>query len=264
MVVSDLHVHLLPGLDDGPADEDEAIALAAQLAGDGVGRVATTPHLRADYPDVRPDELAARTAALEERLQREGIALDLVTAGEVAIEWAVAASDEDLRLVSYGQRGQDVLIETPYGPLPAIFEELLFRITVRGYRVLLGHPERNHTFQNNPERLGRLVETGVLVQVTASALASSERRSRSRRLARDLLRDGQAHVIASDAHGAIKRAALSRGIAAAGELAPNRAQWMVTEAPEAILTGAPLPEAPVDQPPKRLGILDRLRRARAG
>ena len=260
MVVSDLHVHLLPGLDDGPSDEDEAIALAAKLAGDGVRRVATTPHLRGDYPDVRPDELAARTAALQGRIDRERIDLDLVTAGEVAIEWAMAASDDDLRLVSYGQRGQDVLIETPYGPLPAIFEELLLRVTDRGYRILLAHPERNHTLQNNPERLGRMVEQGVLVQITASALASSERRSRSRRLARDLLRDGHAHVIASDSHGAIQRAALSQGVAAASELAPNRAQWMVTEAPHAIVMGEPLPEAPVDAAPKRLGFLDRLRR----
>ena len=260
MVVSDLHVHLLPGLDDGPADEDQAIALAAKLAGDGVRRVATTPHLRFDYPAVRPDELAARTGALQERIDRERIDLDLVTAGEVAIEWAMAASDEDLRLVSYGQRGQDVLIETPYGPLPAIFEELLFRVTARGYRILLAHPERNHTLQNDPERLGRMVEQGVLVQITASALASSERRSRSRRLARDLLRDGHAHVIASDSHGAIQRAALSQGVAAASELVPNRAQWMVTEAPHAIVMGEPLPEAPVDAPPKRLAFLDRLRR----
>jgi len=260
MVVSDLHVHLLPGLDDGPSDEDEAIALAAKLAGDGVRRVATTPHLRFDYPNVRPDELAARTAALQERIDSERIDLDLVTAGEVAIEWAMAASDDDLRLVSYGQRGQDVLIETPYGPLPAIFEELLLRVTDRGYRILLAHPERNHTLQNNPERLGRMVEQGVLVQITASALASSERRSRSRRLARELLREGHAHVIASDSHGAIQRAALSQGVAAASELAPNRAQWMVTEAPHAIVMGEPLPEAPVDAAPKRLGFLDRLRR----
>ena len=120
MVVSDVHVHLLPGLDDGPRDEPEAVALAGELAADGVRRVATTPHLRADYPDVRPAELARRVAALQERIQREEIDLDLVTAGEVAIEWAVSASDEDLRLVSYGQRGTDLLVETPYGPIPAI------------------------------------------------------------------------------------------------------------------------------------------------
>ena len=260
MVVSDVHVHLLPGLDDGPRDEPEAVALAGELAADGVRRVATTPHLRADYPDVRPEELAARVAALQERIDREEIDLDLVTGGEVAIEWAVSASDEDLRLVSYGQRGTDLLVETPYGPIPAIFEELLNQLMVRGYRVILAHPERNHSFQNNPDRLVQMVEQGVLVQVTASALASSDRRSRSRRLARALLRAGNAHIIASDSHGAIQRAPLSAGVRAASDLTPARAQWMVTEAPHAVVMGEPLPEAPVDPPPKRLPFLARLRR----
>ena len=260
MVVSDLHVHLLPGLDDGPGDESEAVALAADLAADGVRRVATTPHLRADYPDIRPGELAGRVSALQERIQREQIDLELVSGGEVDIQWAVTASDEDLRLVSYGQRGLDLLVETPYGALPAIFEELVRRITERGYRVLLAHPERNHTFQNDPERLARLVEQGILVQVTASALASNHRRSRSRRLARDLLRDGLAHIIASDAHGAIERAPLSAGVSAAADLAPARARWMVSEAPHAILFGEPLPDPPADPQPKRLPLLDRVLR----
>jgi protein-tyrosine phosphatase len=126
--------------------------------------------------------------------------------------------------------------------------------------VILAHPERNHSFQNNPDRLVQMVEQGVLVQVTASALASSDRRSRSRRLARALLRAGNAHIIASDSHGAIQRAPLSAGVRAASDLTPARAQWMVTEAPHAVVMGEPLPEAPVDPPPKRLPFLTRLRR----
>jgi tyrosine-protein phosphatase YwqE len=106
----------------------------------------------------------------------------------------------------------------------------------------------------------QLVEQGILVQITASALASNDRRSRSRRLARDLLREGNAHIIASDSHGAIQRAPLSAGVRAASDLAPARARWMVTEAPHAVVMGNPLPQAPVDPPPKRLPFLARLRR----
>jgi protein-tyrosine phosphatase len=262
MVVSDLHVHLLPGLDDGPGDDAAAVALAAQLAADGVQRVAATPHMRTDYPDIRADELAGRVAALQGILDAQGIELAIVPAGEVSLEWALDATDEELRLVSYGQAGRDMLIETPYGPLPPTFEELLFRVTARGYRVLLAHPERNRTFQRDPERLERLVDQGILLQPTASALASSHRRSRSRRLARDLVWDGLAHVIASDAHGAVKRAPLSAGVAAAAVLTPARAKWMVTAVPEAILAGDPLPEPPPGAERRRRPLLERLIRPR--
>lgn len=262
MVVSDLHVHLLPALDDGPRDDAEAVALAAQLAADGVRRVAATPHMRTDYPDIRPQELAGRVGALQRILDAQGIELEIVAAGEVSLEWALDATDEALRLVSYGQRGHDLLIETPYGPLPPTFEELLSRVIHRGYRVLLAHPERNRSFQRNPERLERLVESGVLLQPTASALASTQRRSRSRRLARDLVWDGLAHVIASDAHGAIRRAPLSAGVAAAAVLTPARAKWMVTAVPEAILAGESLPEPPPGAERRHRPLLERLIRPR--
>jgi protein-tyrosine phosphatase len=265
MPVSDLHVHLLPGLDDGPRDEGEAIALAGALAADGVGLVAATPHIRADYPDIRPEELGARTAALQAVLEREAIDLEIVPAGEVALEWALNASDEELRLVSFAQRGEDLLVETPYGPVPSAFEHLLFQVAERGYRILLAHPERNRSFHRQPERLAALAEAGILLQPTASALASTARRSQTRRLARDLVLDGHAHVIASDAHGATQRAPLSAGVAAAAELAPERARWMVEDVPRAILSGDPLPEAPEDPKARRRSLLHRLlRRSGAG
>ena len=42
-----------------------------------------------------------------------GIDLQVVSGGEVSLLWALDASDEQLLLASYGQRGQDLLIETP-------------------------------------------------------------------------------------------------------------------------------------------------------
>jgi hypothetical protein len=59
------------------------------------------------------------------------------------------------------------------------------------------------------------------------------------------VREGLAHVIASDTHGGhIPRTGLRGGVEAAALLAPQRAQWMVTDAPAAILGGDPLPPAP--------------------
>jgi protein-tyrosine phosphatase len=245
--VIDLHAHVLPGLDDGPADTAGAVALAAEAAGAGVRTLAATPHLRADFPGVRAEELPGRVAALRERLAAAGVPLELVSGGEVDVLWAQQASDEALRAASFGARGTDLLVETPYGELPAIFEQLLFQIRLRGFRVLLAHPERNPSFQAAPGRLAELVDQGTLLQVTAASLAAG---GRAGRLAQRLIADGRAHVIASDTHRAGgRRAALREGVAAVRD-APARAQWMVTAAPAAILAGAPLPPAP-EAPPRR-------------
>src|SRR5215211_2554130 len=203
----DLHCHLLPGIDDGPADEREALALAARISADGVRVAAATPHLRPDHPGVVPGELTERTRVLQARLDEQGIRLQIVTAGEADPIWAIEASDEKLRSVSYGQRGTDLLVETPYEPLPTAFEELLFRVSLRGYRVLLAHPERNPTFQADPERLAAVAARDVLLQVTAASLLRP-RRSGTGRLARQLVEAGTAHVLSSAAGEAARAPAL--------------------------------------------------------
>ena len=252
----DLHAHLLPGIDDGPGTVEESIETARAMAAEGTRTVATTPHLRDDHPAVRPSELASRTADLQASLDEAGVSLGLVPGAEIDILRAREASADELRLASYGGRGTHVLVETPYGPLPDAFEDLLFELTLAGLQVLLAHPERNPTFQHAPDRLTRLVQRGVLLQVTAMALAAQGRGSRSRRLALSLVEEGLAHVIASDAHALAmgRPVGLAAGVAAAAEVAPARAEWMVTDAPAAILAGEALPSPPAERHRPRRGL----------
>jgi protein-tyrosine phosphatase len=248
-VVIDLHSHVLPGIDDGAHDIEESLAIVRAAAYEGTTALAATPHLRPDYPSVHVDDLAGAVAQINERVPAD-VGLRVIPAAEVDLLWAQAATDDELRLASFDQRGTDLLVETPYGPLPDHFEELLFRIAERGFRILLAHPERSVAFQRDPARLAKLVERGILIQITLPSLVSASGKSRSRALALDLIREGLAHNIASDAHtpGPVRPPRLAAGVAAASRVAPARAEWMVTDAPAAILAGEPLPAPPVEQP----------------
>jgi protein-tyrosine phosphatase len=247
MGMIDLHSHVLPGIDDGPDAMDGALELARAAAADGTRTLAATPHLRADHPAVRPAELEGRTDALRAALAAAGVGIEIVQAGEVDVLWARSASSDDLRSVSFGRRGHDLLVETPYGNLAPVFEDLLFGIAAQGYRILLAHPERSRTFRAAPRRLAAFVE------VTAGSLAEGSRRSPVRRYALALVTEGLAHVIASDAHGGhIGRASLSAGVkAAARATTPGRARWMASDAPAAILAGDPLPPVPTGRAARR-------------
>jgi protein-tyrosine phosphatase len=245
--VIDLHAHVLPAIDDGPASMAESLALVAAAADDGVSILAATPHVRAGPPSAAPGQIASATTEMEEELRRAGLRVLLVSGAEVDLAWAATASDEDLRACTYGAQGLDLLVETPYGRLPDDFEDMLFGINVRGFRPLLAHPERSPAFQREPRRLARIVELGTLVQVTSLALTNPSNRSRSRRLAERMISEGIAHVISSDAHSATgpRPAGLTAGVEAAAALtSAARAEWMVRGAPAAILAGEPLPPAP--------------------
>lgn len=248
----DLHSHVLAGIDDGPSDLAESLAFARAAGAQGTTLLAATPHVRSDFPLVRVEEVAERCEELNQRLPQERDMV-VVPGAEVDIFWAQSASDEELRLASFGQHGTDLLIETPYGLLPDSFEDLLFRITVRGYRILLAHPERNPTFQRDPERLRELVTRGVLIQITLPSVVSRERGSRPRKLAFALVREGLAHNLASDSHssGSWRPPALRAGVRALGEFAPAYAEWMVTDAAAAILEGDGLPQPPRSEAPRR-------------
>ncbi len=245
----DLHAHILPGIDDGPDDLTGSLAMAQAAWESGTHLIAATPHLRDDHPRVRPQELAGRCLALEEALARHAIELRVLPAAEVDLLWGASATPEQLRLATFAQRGTDMLVETPYGALLPTFDQALWRVMAQGIRVLLAHPERNPTFQRRPELVLELVRRGVLVQITAASLVSDDRRSQSRRVARWLVEQRAAHVIASDAHTAGPWRGgpdLRPAAAAAAKLGPARAEWMLHEVPQAIVAGEPLPPMPVD------------------
>lgn len=241
----DIHAHVLPGIDDGPEDLAEAVAMAQAAVEARIGTIVATPHLRPDFPGVHVSELAGRCAQLREELGRREIPLRVVVGSEVSLVWALEADDAQLALASFDQRGTDVLIETP-GDVTMI-EQLIFAVRARGFRVTLAHPERSPMFQREPQRLQRMIDQGVLLQVNASALLAPRSRP-NRNLADRLCRQGLAHVIASDGHRARAWRPVSElpdGMAAAAALiGTERARWMASAVPAAIIAGAPLPPAP--------------------
>jgi protein-tyrosine phosphatase len=243
----DIHAHVLPGIDDGPSDLERALAMLRAAAESGTATIAATPHLRSDFPDVRVRELAQRCQALRQEISREEIPIRLVSGAEVSLVWALEAREEELMLATYGQRGTDLLIETPSLNVAGV-DSLLYELRLKGLRVTLAHPERNPEFQRDSSRLADLVQQGVLLQLDADAVLGAARRSPTTRLAQRLCVDGLAHALASDGHRAASWRPVTTLARAAGAVAaligPERAQWMAQAAPAAIIEGTELPTPP--------------------
>ena len=241
----DLHTHVLPGLDDGPATLAASVALAEVAAHGGTRTLVATPHVRADHPEVRPDELAGRARELGEHLRGRGLPVEVLPGAELDLETAAGLDDAQLALATLAGNGSDLLVETPYGPLGDDFEARVLALAARGFRITLAHPERNPTVQQRLALVGGLVERGVLVQLTARSLAG---RGASAPAARALLEQGWAHVLASDAHAVdVRPPDLGARLRQAAHALPHAAEeleWMVTDAPRAILDGRPLGERP--------------------
>ena len=254
----DIHTHVLPGIDDGPEDTVGSVAMAHLASERGTRTLVATPHVREDHPDVHPDEIHDRARSLNRLVRDYGIDVFIVPGAEVALGSALEMSDDELRVVTLAGNGRDLLIETPFSSVPSVFGQLLDGFVQRGFRVTLAHPELNQTFQQEPERLGELADAGIQLQITAASLT---RRTGARRLATKALERGWATVLASDAHSAEWRPPdLGPGIEAARKLVPGASaeiDWLVNDAPLAIVQGADLPPRPKRDENARKGRLRR-------
>lgn len=263
----DIHAHLLPGIDDGPPDLAESLAMARAAVGAGTAAMAATPHLHPDFPGVRVEEISERYSQLRAELEREQIALTLVSGAEVSLTWALEASDEQLVAASYRQQGSDLLIETPFSQAVGL-DRFLHQLRAKGYRITLAHPERNARFQQDPSPLQELVEQGVLLQLNADSLLGPGGGRSTKRAARQLLVSGLAHAIASDGHRGERWRPVTRlgeAVSAASELVgPERAAWMTQTAPAAIVNGTELPPAPAIEQPRPSRRFFRLRQRSEG
>jgi protein-tyrosine phosphatase len=228
--------------------------MAAAAVDGGIRALAATPHLRGDFPEVRVEELGERCARLREQLMAAAIPLEVFAGAEVSLFWALDARPEQLCLATYGQRGSDMLLETPSDGF--MLERMLAPLLERGLRITLAHPERCRTFQRDPRRLAALAERGVLAQVNAQSLLAP-RRSAVRGCAERLCRDGLAHALASDGHqrgGTRPVEILAAAVdAAARVIGRERARWLAADAPAAIVEGRSLPPAPEVRRPQSSG-----------
>jgi protein-tyrosine phosphatase len=246
----DLHCHVLPGIDDGPATIEGSLAIARLAAAGGTRVLVATPHVNWRYRNDAAG-IAERVAELNERLAAEevqtadGRVLEVRPGAEVALTLIAELAPAQLEALGLGG-GRWLLVEPPFTPvapnLDGMLLELLANLRSVGGRIVLAHPERCPAFQRDPPMLERLVRAGMLTSVTAGSLGGRFG-GEARRLALALARDGLLHNVASDAHDPVNRTPeIASALEHAG-LGPL-AQWLTVEVPAAILDDGVIPPRP--------------------
>jgi protein-tyrosine phosphatase len=238
----DLHCHLLPGVDDGPKDLEESLAMARIAAADGIQAIVATPHtLNGVYTNHRQDILN-RVKDLQAALTEENISILLFPGADIHFDSDLIPSLESGKILPINH-GKYLLLEPEKHSLPLTAGEIFFDLRIRGYFPIITHPERNSLIQRNPDLLEEWIRQGVLIQITAGSLTGNFG-GRAGDCAIRLLERGLVHIIASDAHSWDRRSpVLSKGLRQAAALVGwDQAIKMVTLFPELVLASKPLPE----------------------
>jgi len=238
----DLHIHVLPGVDDGSPSVAVTRAMLLRAHALGFGTLVATPHLPRQLDG--PYAAAVNEALTATRQIAAGIGVEVRLGFEAALTRDLPCRLARGEPVTLGGSSA-VLVDLPFAVWPLHAETSLFALQTAGYRPVLAHPERYAEVQRDPQVAVRLAERGILLQVTIGSLAGMLGRA-ARRTAEELLRRGAVHVVATDGHSAGERyAGVSPGLARLTELMGTEGvRRLVVATPRALLDGTALPDPP--------------------
>ena len=236
----DMHSHILPGIDDGARDLEEALALLRLAEADGVTTQVLTPHI---HPIRFGNTLASiRTACdrLTEAARAAGLAIRLEWAAEIRIgpEILPLVAADEVPWLGVWQGCKVLLLEFPYSDIPVGSLNLVEWLRRRDILPMLAHPERIFPIQRDFSKLQPFLQAGCLVQITAGSLLGNFGPA-AKEVAFKILEGGQVSLIATDCHNlAYRPPKLRAGIeAAARVIGPEAAQALVTDVPRRMREG---------------------------
>ncbi|TDX00073.1 tyrosine-protein phosphatase [Dinghuibacter silviterrae] len=204
---TDMHSHLLPGVDDGASGVEASLGLIAGLRALGYRSLVTTPHVYSElYPNT-PATLAPAFATLQEALTTSEIPLRY--AAEYFLDDYVDAllQDKNPLLCIYENW---VLVETSFVQAPLDLDRRLFDVQLAGYKPILAHPERYPYWHLDRSKYHDFREKGLLLQVNLLSLTGYYGKAVAD-TARYLVKEEMVDLVGTDCHHERHIAALQKG-----------------------------------------------------
>jgi protein-tyrosine phosphatase len=241
----DIHVHILPGVDDGAKNWEESLEMARMAVNDGIRVMVATPHLFSgrtpDQGQLNDKEIILQyVAELRQKLSEATIPLEIIPGCDFPLGFDSLKHLDAGRAMTINDANRYLLLELPDTSLPPATEEICFYLQSRGITPIITHPERHLILQEMPQKLKRLIDLGCLVQMTGSSLTGRFGR-RVKKISQQLIKMGYIHLLATDAHDPKHRPPLlSQAVTELSRLVgKDRARAMVHDLPGKIIAGEP-------------------------
>jgi len=197
-LATDIHSHLLPGLDDGVRTLDESESIIKIFQQLGYTKIITTPHVMQDHYRNTPETISKALLQVQEHLAKKGYTITLEAAAEYYLDENLTRQIEiNSSLLTFGNNY--LLFETNFLSEPLNMNEFIFQATTKGYRLVLAHPERYVYLQNNVSRIEDLIDRGIFFQLNIASIAGAYSKQ-VQSLANKLIDRGFVHFIGSDCH----------------------------------------------------------------
>jgi protein-tyrosine phosphatase len=163
-MATDIHCHLLPGIDDGSPSVETSIELLEALIAVGITKFICTPHIIGDLYRNTPQTINSALAVLRKACRDRNMNVELSAAAEYMMDdyfMDLLRKKEPLLTLTKNY----VLTELSYATAPGNLEKVAFELNINGYQPLMAHPERYFYYHKNYSAYHRMKELGFLLQV---------------------------------------------------------------------------------------------------
>ncbi|MGN0718618.1 MAG: CpsB/CapC family capsule biosynthesis tyrosine phosphatase [Anaerovoracaceae bacterium] len=203
MFLSDLHSHMLPGVDDGAKSVLQTSSMVKMAYDEGVRRIFFTPHYGIYNENCCADTLRSVFQEMKEAFLSQFEDLELYLGNEIFY------GPETVSMLQAGKalRMADtdyVLIEFHPAEEYSRMEKAVQSLVLAGYRPVIAHAERYQCLRKHPADTEELIYRGAKIQINSGSLLRGSLDG-GFRLVRKLLKDDLVHFIGSDCHNDSER-----------------------------------------------------------
>ena len=194
---TDIHYHILPGLDDGCATLQQSDELIKEFSRLGYKKLILSPHVIADYYPNTPENIKNGLEVLRNELVRYNLNIKLEAIAEYYVDNhfinLVYQKSSLLHIQKY------ILVETGFMNLPTQLDDVFFELKTQGYKPILAHPERYLYAQQDFNKLKKIFEKEVFFQINIMSL-TGHYSVQAKQVCEKLIDNKMVHFVGSDCH----------------------------------------------------------------
>jgi tyrosine-protein phosphatase YwqE len=197
VLVTDIHSHFIPGIDDGAKTLSDSIELINELHQLGYKKIITTPHTMSDFYKNTSTTILDGLKEVKKELKEKNIPIHLEAASEYYLDYDFERKIEEEELLTFGNKY--VLFEVSYLNPPDNIYHIIFKMQTKGYQPVLAHPERYNFWHNQFSKYQEFVEKGVLLQLNINSLTGYYSDD-TKKIAELLIENNMISLLGTDCH----------------------------------------------------------------
>ena len=194
---SDMHSHLIPGIDDGAQDMDQTIAMLAKFESLGYKKVVTTPHIMTDSFPNNPEIILSGLEKVRNEIKKVGINIEIEAAAEYYFDETLMPKIKNKELLTFGDNY--VLVEFAFHSPPQFLDQLFFELKTHGYRPVIAHFERYLYYLGKIDKAEKWRSEGINIQININSLFG-QYGPEVQKQAEKLIDEGQFDFVGTDCH----------------------------------------------------------------